>query len=121
MAAALAETPAEKASVVMVVGAGRGGLIRSVTGRVLSTHRLGCGIRPPFTHHQPPPQHKYKGPLVRASLQAATRAERRVRVYAVEKNPNAVVTLRNLGACVHMSQLVCGQGGGEKGRRLQIR
>lgn len=37
-----------------------------------------------------------RGPLVRASLQAATRAEREIRVYAVEKNPNAVVTLRNL-------------------------
>lgn len=62
VAAALAETPQEKVSVVMVVGAGR-------------------------------------GPLVRASLQAAGRAGRRVRVYAVEKNPNAVVTLRNLGKC----------------------
>lgn len=37
------------------------------------------------------------GPLVRASLKAATTANRQVRVYAVEKNPNAVVTLRNLG------------------------
>ncbi|CAM9328766.1 unnamed protein product, partial [Phaeothamnion confervicola] len=37
-----------------------------------------------------------RGPLVRASLQAAATTGRRMRVYAVEKNPNAVVTLRNL-------------------------
>lgn len=37
-----------------------------------------------------------RGPLVTASLQAASAADRRVRVYAVEKNPNAVVTLENL-------------------------
>ena len=34
-----------------------------------------------------------RGPLVAASLSAAQRAERAVRVYAVEKNPNAIVTL----------------------------
>jgi hypothetical protein len=34
-----------------------------------------------------------RGPLVRASLAAAHETQRRVRVYAVEKNPNAVVTL----------------------------
>jgi protein arginine N-methyltransferase 5 len=55
---ALAASEAEKTSVVMVVGAGR-------------------------------------GPLVQASLNAAQEAGRRVRVYAVEKNPNAVITLRN--------------------------
>ncbi len=33
------------------------------------------------------------GPLVRASLEAADLAERQVRVFAVEKNPNAIVTL----------------------------
>lgn len=59
VAAALSSTPSSVTSVVMVVGAGR-------------------------------------GPLVRASLAAAARAEREVRVYAVEKNPNAVVTLRNM-------------------------
>ncbi len=59
VAAALGETPVDKVSVVMVVGAGR-------------------------------------GPLVRASLAASAQAQRQVRVYAVEKNPNAVVTLRNL-------------------------
>jgi protein arginine N-methyltransferase 5 len=57
--AALEKSPVEKVSVVMVVGAGR-------------------------------------GPLVRAALQAAENAKRKVRVYAVEKNPNAVVTLRSI-------------------------
>lgn len=33
-----------------------------------------------------------RGPLVRASLTAAEESERKVRIYAVEKNPNAVVT-----------------------------
>ncbi len=37
-----------------------------------------------------------RGPLVRASLQAADQAGRQLRVYAVEKNPNAVVTLHSL-------------------------
>lgn len=37
-----------------------------------------------------------RGPLVRASLKAGRRAGRALRVYAVEKNPNAVVTLQNL-------------------------
>jgi protein arginine N-methyltransferase 5 len=35
-----------------------------------------------------------RGPLVRRSLIAAERASRRITVFAVEKNPNAVVTLR---------------------------
>lgn len=39
----------------------------------------------------------WSGPLVRASLKASVTAKRKVRVYAVEKNPNAVITLRNLG------------------------
>lgn len=34
-----------------------------------------------------------RGPLVRALLNAADKAERKVKVYAVEKNPNAIVTL----------------------------
>ena len=34
-----------------------------------------------------------RGPLVTASLTAASKADRKIRVYAVEKNPNAVVTL----------------------------
>jgi protein arginine N-methyltransferase 5 len=37
-----------------------------------------------------------RGPLVQVVLRAAAAARRGVRVYAVEKNPNAVVTLRNL-------------------------
>ncbi|XP_024401652.1 protein arginine N-methyltransferase 5 isoform X2 [Physcomitrium patens] len=37
-----------------------------------------------------------RGPLVRASLQAAEDAGCRLKVYAVEKNPNAVVTLHSL-------------------------
>ncbi|XP_066578980.1 protein arginine N-methyltransferase 5 [Amia ocellicauda] len=36
-----------------------------------------------------------RGPLVNASLRAAAQADRQIRVYAVEKNPNAVVTLEN--------------------------
>lgn len=37
-----------------------------------------------------------RGPLVRASLQAAEETDRKLKVYAVEKNPNAVVTLHSL-------------------------
>ncbi|XP_031565101.1 protein arginine N-methyltransferase 5-like [Actinia tenebrosa] len=37
-----------------------------------------------------------RGPLVRASLVAGEESGRKVRVYAVEKNPNAVVTLETL-------------------------
>lgn len=33
-----------------------------------------------------------RGPLVKAALKAADQAERKIRVYAVEKNPNAIVT-----------------------------
>jgi protein arginine N-methyltransferase 5 len=56
---ALQQTPEDKESVVMVVGAGR-------------------------------------GPLVRCALRAAMLADRKTRMFAVEKNPNAVITLRNL-------------------------
>lgn len=35
-----------------------------------------------------------RGPLVRRALAAAKRAQARLKVYAVEKNPNAVVTLQ---------------------------
>nr|CAD7587186.1 unnamed protein product [Timema genevievae] len=35
-----------------------------------------------------------RGPLVRASLMAAHKADRKIKVYAVEKNPNAVVSLQ---------------------------
>ncbi|XP_019415724.1 PREDICTED: protein arginine N-methyltransferase 1.5-like [Lupinus angustifolius] len=37
-----------------------------------------------------------RGPLVRASLQAAEETGRKLKVYAVEKNPNAIVTLHAL-------------------------
>jgi len=37
-----------------------------------------------------------RGPLVRASLRAAEAAKRTIKVYAVEKNPNAVITLQNM-------------------------
>lgn len=37
-----------------------------------------------------------RGPIVRCCLRAATAACRDIRVYAVEKNPNAIITLRNL-------------------------
>lgn len=33
-----------------------------------------------------------RGPLVRASLEAAKKADRKIKVFAVEKNPNAVIT-----------------------------
>lgn len=36
-----------------------------------------------------------RGPLVQASLKAGKTAGRSLKVYAVEKNPNAVITLRN--------------------------
>ena len=36
-----------------------------------------------------------RGPLVQASLNAGVTAGRALKVYAVEKNANAVITLRN--------------------------
>lgn len=36
-----------------------------------------------------------RGPLVKAALSAGVTAGRPLKVYAVEKNPNAVITLRN--------------------------
>ncbi|KAL3179760.1 hypothetical protein MRX96_037748 [Rhipicephalus microplus] len=39
-----------------------------------------------------------RGPLVRAALHAAESAEQKVRIYAIEKNPNAVQTLLSLKA-----------------------
>ncbi|KDO33208.1 hypothetical protein SPRG_02020 [Saprolegnia parasitica CBS 223.65] len=56
---ALAATPSDKISVVMVVGAGR-------------------------------------GPIVRCALRASVKANRTIKLYALDKNPNAVVTLRNM-------------------------
>jgi protein arginine N-methyltransferase 5 len=37
-----------------------------------------------------------RGPLVRAALRASEGTGRSIRVYAVEKNPNAVITLNNM-------------------------
>jgi type II protein arginine methyltransferase len=37
-----------------------------------------------------------RGPLVLASLRASRRSNRKLRVFAVEKNPNAVIILKNL-------------------------
>ena len=34
-----------------------------------------------------------RGPLVKAALKAAYDAERKVKLYAIEKNPNAINTL----------------------------
>ncbi|KAG0235956.1 hypothetical protein BGW42_004411 [Actinomortierella wolfii] len=39
-----------------------------------------------------------RGPLVNCSLRAAEKARRNVRIYAVEKNPNAFVTLQRMKA-----------------------
>eukprot|EP00468_Gymnochlora_sp_CCMP2014_P012145 CAMPEP_0167745882 /NCGR_PEP_ID=MMETSP0110_2-20121227/3397_1 /TAXON_ID=629695 /ORGANISM="Gymnochlora sp., Strain CCMP2014" /LENGTH=575 /DNA_ID=CAMNT_0007630571 /DNA_START=552 /DNA_END=2277 /DNA_ORIENTATION=- len=36
-----------------------------------------------------------RGPLVRCALRAGEKAEKKLRVYAVEKNPNAMITLQN--------------------------
>lgn len=37
-----------------------------------------------------------RGPLIRKGLKAAERADVKVRVIALDKNPNAIVTLRNM-------------------------
>eukprot|EP00252_Welwitschia_mirabilis_P023148 TRINITY_DN6476_c0_g1_i2.p1 TRINITY_DN6476_c0_g1~~TRINITY_DN6476_c0_g1_i2.p1 ORF type:complete len:665 (-),score=128.63 TRINITY_DN6476_c0_g1_i2:370-2364(-) len=47
-----------------------------------------------------------RGPLVRASLQAAKESGRRLKVYAVEKNPNAAVTLHSLIKREHWDGMV---------------
>lgn len=39
-----------------------------------------------------------RGPLVSAAIRASHQAARKIKVYAVEKNPNAVVTLENMKA-----------------------
>ncbi|KAI8350689.1 PRMT5 arginine-N-methyltransferase-domain-containing protein [Mortierella sp. GBAus27b] len=41
-----------------------------------------------------------RGPLVNCSLRAAEKAQRNVRLYAVEKNPNAFVTIQNMKAAL---------------------
>ncbi|XP_031102890.1 protein arginine N-methyltransferase 1.5 isoform X1 [Ipomoea triloba] len=47
-----------------------------------------------------------RGPLVRASLQAAEETGRKLKVYAVEKNPNAIVTLHSLVRLEGWEQIV---------------
>lgn len=37
-----------------------------------------------------------RGPLIRRSLKAAQRAKAKIKVIALDKNPNAIVTLRNM-------------------------
>lgn len=37
-----------------------------------------------------------RGPLIRKAIKAAERAQVKVRVIALDKNPNAIVTLRNM-------------------------
>ena len=37
-----------------------------------------------------------RGPLIRKALKAAERAQAKVKVIALDKNPNAIVTLRNM-------------------------
>lgn len=37
-----------------------------------------------------------RGPLVRAALNASANTGRKIKVYIIEKNPNAVVTLTSL-------------------------
>ncbi len=54
-----------------------------------------------------------RAPLVRASLAAAKEAGRLVKVYAVEKNPNAVVTIQHLIESEGWQDLVGGGGSSE--------
>ena len=44
--------------------------------------------------------------LIRASFRAATRANRKIAVYAVEKNPNAVITLQHFVARENLQDVV---------------
>lgn len=37
-----------------------------------------------------------RGPLVRAAINASTNTNRKIKVYVIEKNPNAIVTLKSL-------------------------
>lgn len=37
-----------------------------------------------------------RGPLIRKAIKAAERAKARIKVIALDKNPNAIVTLRNM-------------------------
>lgn len=61
-----------------------------------------------------------RGPIVAAALAAADRAGRRVRMYAVEKNPNAIVTLshRVASECVERGRKL--GNAWELGRQLPV-
>ena len=37
-----------------------------------------------------------RGPIVKASIRASKRASRKTTIYALDKNPNAIITLYNL-------------------------
>lgn len=37
-----------------------------------------------------------RGPLIRRALTAASRADVKIKVVALDKNPNAIITLRNM-------------------------
>lgn len=70
---------ATKTITLMVLGAGRGDYYLPNGEGLNNLNILGSKI--------------LLGPLVRAALKAALAAERKIRVFAVEKNPNAIVTL----------------------------
>ena len=51
-----------------------------------------------------------RGPLVRAALNASEKSGRKIRVFAVEKNPNAVITLQQQHSdfcCCIFSYMIC--------------
>lgn len=45
-----------------------------------------------------------RGPLILCALAAAQRTKRSVVIYAIEKNPNAIVTLQSLHASLHWGE-----------------
>ena len=51
-----------------------------------------------------------RGPLVRAALKASETSGRKVKVIAVEKNTNAVVTLQGISSHTVISSLVLREG-----------
>lgn len=74
-----------------------------------------------------------RGPIVAACLAAAQRAKRAVRMYAVEKNPNAIVTLSHrvetecggmgcggtdMGSCTGIGHLACSKPLGATVRKV---
>ena len=106
--AALVDTPPSKVSVIMVVRPRRtqddANLVGSVATAQEGVWRPVCSRKPDVVDVAQSRCGWWccvawqvgagRGPLVRRALMAGERASRAVRVYAVEKNPNAVVTLR---------------------------